>query len=233
MEQTVPEVELNSPYRYAIVNNPMKRVIALTVVFAVALFPAYLVSGVRVVEAQFTQDGRGFPLASPITILSPSNTTYNSSLLALNVTGKFLLEPNLVAFSYSIDGGNNATLPIEATFVPIEALRTYANGTTETGISVLSYYRLSGVVALPELSEGAHNITVFAEYQANNVIGLDACTVHFTIGGFHPPIMSNLAVESDCVAEPFPMALVTSVIVLVPIVGVGSLVYFRKRNKFV
>jgi hypothetical protein len=120
-----------------------------------------LMVGVRAVEAQL--DGQGFPPASPITILSPSNTTYNSSLLTLNVTIKFLLKPNLAAFSYSIDGGNNATSPIEATFVPIETLRTCANGTTETGISVFSYYILNGVVALPELSEEAHVIAVFAE----------------------------------------------------------------------
>jgi multisubunit Na+/H+ antiporter MnhC subunit len=233
VEQAVPKVELNSPYRYVISNNAMKRMIVLTVVFAVALFLAYLIIGVQIVEAQFTQDGQGFPIASPITILSPSKTTYNSSLLTLNVTSKFLLKPNLATFSYSLDGENNATLPIDATFVPIETLRTYANGTTETGISIFSYYRLSGDVALPELSEGTHTLTVFAEYQANNIIGLDACTVYFTVN-YATDLAGNIGASETIrfsIAEPFPTALVTSVIVLVAIISVGLLVYFKKCNK--
>jgi len=139
--------------------------------------------GVYSVKAQHTQDGQGFPLAGPLNISSPCNSTYSSGMLFLNVTSKFLLTPNLANFSYSLDGGENVTLPIEGTLFPIKVVRTYANGTTEKGISIFSYHILSGYADLPRLSDGSHNVAVFAEYHANGRVGFDACTVYFTVAG--------------------------------------------------
>ncbi len=139
-------------------------------------------AGIYSVEAQHTQDGQGFPLAGPLNISSPSNSTYSPGMLFLNVTSKFLLTPNFASFSYSLDGAENVTLPIEGTLFPIEVTRTYANGTTEKGISIFSYYILTGYADLPRLSDGSYSITVFAEYHANDRIGFDACTVCFTVG---------------------------------------------------
>jgi hypothetical protein len=159
----------------------MRKNVTLPAVLVFAFALSCLTIGVKVAIAQHTQDGQGFPIAGPLSIISPSNATYNSSLLTLNVTSNFLLAPNLANFSYSLDGDYNVTLPIAATFVPIEAVRTYANGTTEKCISIISYYRLSGYAELPELPDGSHNLTVFAEYQANNRVGFDSRTVYFTV----------------------------------------------------
>jgi len=42
-------------------------------------------------------------------------------------------------------------------------------------------FTITGEVALPELSEGQHNITVYAKYLANQVVAFDESTVYFTI----------------------------------------------------
>lgn len=143
-----------------------------------------LVVGVQTVKAPYTTDGRYFILASPLTITSPSNNTYTSSnMLILNVTFKLLLSPSCADVSYSVDGKNNATIPLTATREPVEVTRTYANGTTVivNSTSFFIPFTITGWVALPELPEGPHNITVYAKYNANNIIAFDNSTVYFTI----------------------------------------------------
>jgi hypothetical protein len=152
---------------------------ALTLILALLVL---LVAGVQTVKAPYTSDGQGFILASPINITSPSNITYSSNLLTLNVTFKLLLSPSCANVSYSIDGKNNATIPLTATRDLIEATITYENGTTVTGNATFAPYTITGEVVLPELAEGSHNITVYAKYNANNIIGLDKSIVYFTIG---------------------------------------------------
>jgi hypothetical protein len=54
-------------------------------------FPVFLASlmvGFPIVHAPYADDGRLFPLASPIKITSPSNTTYSSELLMINISFK-------------------------------------------------------------------------------------------------------------------------------------------------
>jgi hypothetical protein len=141
-----------------------------------------LAAGVQTGKAQYTTDGRAFILTSPISIVSPSNSTYSSSLLILNVTFKLLLSPSCANVSYSLDGKSNVTIPLTATHEPVEATRTYANGTTVTVNSTFMVpFTITGWAAVPDLSEGAHNITVYAKYNANNIIGLDNSIVYFTI----------------------------------------------------
>ncbi len=153
----------------------------ITVFLLFGLILVCTTNGIYSVEAQHTQDGQGFPLAGPLNISSPSNSTYSSRMLFLKVTSKFLLTPNFASFSYSLDGAENVTLPVEGTLFPIEVIRTYANGTTEKGISIFSYHILTGYADLTRLSDGSHNITVFAEYHANDWIGFDDSTVCFTV----------------------------------------------------
>jgi len=131
--------------------------------------------------AQFTEDGKPFIVASPINILSPSNITYNSSLLILNVTFKLLLGVNCVELCYSIDGKDNITITPTATRQLLEATITYKNGTTVKGNATFVPYIISGWAALPNLAEGSHKITVYTRYNANNIIGLDNGTSYFTI----------------------------------------------------
>jgi len=141
-----------------------------------------MVAGVNPVIAPYTSDGQGFPLATPISIASPSNITYSNNELTLIVTFKFLLDPRYSSLSYSLDGKNSVTVPLTGTQEPREVTRTYANGTSVLVNSTLMVpFTITGEVALPELSEGQHNITVYAKYIANQVVGLDESTVYFTI----------------------------------------------------
>ncbi len=130
---------------------------------------------------QHTADGKSYLLASPITIVFPSNTTYYSDHLTLNVTFKASNSPSLTSMNYSIDGKENATVPLNAVFEPIYALRTYPNGTTETVVSMYSQYVYTGEVSLTELSQHEHNIAVYTQYTGNNVVGYDSKQVSFFI----------------------------------------------------
>jgi hypothetical protein len=141
-----------------------------------------MVAGVNPVIAPYTSDGQGFPLVSPISIMSPSNITHSNSELTLIVTFKFLLSPKYSTLTYSLDGEDNVTIPLTGTQEPREVTRTYANGTSVTVNSTLMVpFNIKGEIALPELSEGQHNITVYAKYFANQVVAFDESTVHFTI----------------------------------------------------
>jgi hypothetical protein len=161
--------------------------------------------GVQTVEAAYTPGGAGFPLASGIDIKSPANTTYVSNLLMLNITVRSMISPKIYCYAmvYSVDGKNNVTIPVASTFVPIEATRTYPNGTTATVISAFcSYYSINGCVELPELSEGSHSLTVYARYDRISdentnwpELLLDNNTIQFTIN--KETTANNVTVDSE------------------------------------
>ncbi len=150
---------------------------ALTLIFAL-LFS--LVAAVQTVKAPYTADGQAFILASPLSIVSPSNVTYSSNVPNLNFTFLLLLSVACANVSYSIDGEGNTTIALVETRF-ITTTRTYENGTTAIVNATFAPSRVTGLATLPELPEGPHNITVYAKYNANNVIGLDNSTVYFTI----------------------------------------------------
>lgn len=168
----------------------MGKTIILLAVFVLGLLTSLLV-GVQTVKAQHTPDGQGFPLVSPISVTSPSNSTYSSSLLTLNITIQSLLYPSStnITMVYSVNGKDNATIPIVAG----------EPNPNEYPISPIIPITITGWVALPELPEGPHNITVYAKYQLAGTyhnIGLDSSTVYFTINDGNPPIISNLSLEN-------------------------------------
>jgi hypothetical protein len=70
---------------------------------------------------------------------------------------------------------------------------------------------IAGNTTLNDLSYGEHNVTVYATDIAGN-IGTSS-TIDFNI------------------AEPFPTALVVASVVLVVVIGIGLLVYFKKRKR--
>jgi len=138
--------------------------------------------GVQSVSAQHTSDGQVFPLAGPINIISPTNITYNYNILTLNVTSTYLLCPGYANLCYSLDGSNNVTIPLTGTQEPREITRTYDNGTIVIVNSTLNVpFILNGETTLSGLSEGNHNLVVYANYTANTVIGYDVSRVYFTI----------------------------------------------------
>lgn len=119
----------------------------------------------------------GFPLLYKINITSPSNSTYNSSALALNVNVTTLGGSNIrTSISYSLDGASNQTIPLT-----IE----YPAGNT------FMMARHLGSTDLSPLNEGSHTITVYVKCEyPNNDKPVDApdtitavynSTVYFTI----------------------------------------------------
>ncbi|WNZ30179.1 MAG: hypothetical protein IAX21_04835 [Candidatus Bathyarchaeota archaeon] len=194
---------------------------AIVLVFAFLI--SFATTGVPAVKPQYTESGEGFPLASPITITSPENSTYNSNELNLGVNCKFLLSPNYAQVSYSIDGKENGTIPLTGTQKTREVTRTYANGTTVVVNSTLMVpLIINGSVALPELTDGPHNITVNARYNADNIMGLDSSIVYFTIN--HSSLNQNIETISE-----FPEW--TPLLIVVFIVLVMVILYKYILNK--
>ena len=178
----------------------MGKTIILLAVFVLGLLTSLLI-GVQTVKAQYTPDGQGFILVSPINIISPSNSTYTPQSLTLNLTFKSFLDSSKanITIVYCVDGKTNTTIRTESTPVPIEAEITYANGTKTTGISIQSYYLVTGWATLPEMPEGSHSLTVYGKYEfpsSYHNIGLDNRTVYFTVNDGNPPIISNLSLEN-------------------------------------
>ena len=135
-------------------------------------------------SAQHTPDGEAFILVSSINITSPSNSTYTSQPLALNFSVKSSLKPEQsdVTFGYSIDGGQNTTLDVQLTPVPLE----YTDSNGQPAISIFSYYLITGCKTLPDLPNGSHSIMVYARYEfpgSYHNIGLDNRTIYFNIDG--------------------------------------------------
>jgi hypothetical protein len=150
----------------------------------VVLVSLVMVSVVRVqnVFAPYVSGGESFPLAGPLNISFPSNSTYDTNSLDLIVTSTYLLGPKYAEFCYSLDEEQNVSITLTGNQEPREATRTYANGTVEKVNSTLNVpFTLNGKTTLSGLAKGQHTLTVYAKYTANNVIGHDKSTVHFTV----------------------------------------------------
>ncbi len=161
---------------------------------------------IQAVNAATTPDGAGFPLASGINITSPINTTYPSGRLMLNISIRSIPGPIIYNYeiAYSLDGKDNVTMPVTATFVPVEATAHYANGTTAKVISAFySYYLIGGCVTLPELTQDIHNITVYEKCERKIGVNtnwpallLDKNTVEFAVNKGIPPKILDLSLEN-------------------------------------
>ena len=108
----------------------------------VSLVIGSLVTGTQVVSAG-SNDGMGF--SSGVYLYSPINTTYASRFLTLNLTFGAGLGVQC-SLNYSIDGVYNGPIPI----VP-------KNNEMHVVIQT------TGIVQLPELSEGSHCLTIYVE----------------------------------------------------------------------
>ena len=153
----------------------------LVVVLALLFFPTV---GVKCVKADSQTE---YPLASGLGITSPSNRTYISNLLTLNVTITAIVASNIrISMTYSLDGMINNTIPL--------ITHSRENSFQAT---------ITGSVILPALSYGSHNVTVFAKHTINNeLVHLDKNTVYFTRSDMIPPdelippIISNISLEN-------------------------------------
>jgi hypothetical protein len=164
------------------------------IVFALTLSLALLMSVVaetQIVKAQYTPDGQAFILVSPINIISPSNITYSTQSLTLNLTFKSFLDVSRanITIVYSVDGKTNTTINTQSTPVPM---------------GIQSYYLITGWTTLPEIPEGSHSITVYGKYEfpmSYHNVGLDNRTIYFTVNDGNPPIISNLTLENKTYSQ--------------------------------
>jgi hypothetical protein len=133
-----------------------------------------------------------------LTIISPSNTTYSSNSLILNVSIHRLFKPTEYdsRIMYSLNGENNVTVPSTATFFDM---------TTPDSIfsALMSYTSISGTAYLQNLSEGYYFLTVFGVYERARGISTkypavmhDTETVYFIINDGVAPSLANLGIEN-------------------------------------
>jgi len=134
----------------------MKIALAVLLIFALVVSLTAGLQIIEVVEANFV------PTTNVNPILSPTNTTYSTNSLTLQVTVGFALtKDNWIG--YSIDGKENVTL---------------------TGVEYKIDELWQGVnitVPLPILSEGSHRIDVYTQSVTLNYAVSDSKTVFFTI----------------------------------------------------
>jgi N-acetylneuraminic acid mutarotase len=220
----------------------------------------YAIGGEKVITApffgnvdQYTPFGYDFP--PRISVLSPESKVYNESSVALT----FRVNEPVSWMSYSLDGQDNVTVSGNATLsglsIGLHNVTVYANdtagnmGVSETikftialVIHVLSPERrtydtssiplnftansalaqitycldgeknitISGNTTLTGLANGDYALTVYAKDEAGNVGTSE--TILFTVD------------------VPVPTTLVIASVITVAVVGVGLLIYFKKRK---
>jgi hypothetical protein len=153
------------------------------------------------------------PTNPTIIIESPINSTYNVNSLTLNVTIKTMktlfegenpMQNTTRLVTYSLDGESPAALT-ETSY--------------DNNVSLGSNVTYTGFAVLPKLTDGTHNITVYAEYDYDHYYEIyrqSETSVFFAI---------------DTVV-PFPTVLVTTASgACLAIAGIGLLVYFKKRQR--
>jgi hypothetical protein len=138
-----------------------------------------------------------------LTIISPTNTTYSSNSLILNVTINRQFKPTEYdsRIIYSLNGENNVSVPSTETFFDM---------TTPESIwtSLMSYTSISGAASLQNLSEGYYFLTVFGVYERARGISTkypavmqDIKTVYFTINDGIAPSLTNLSIENKTYSQ--------------------------------
>jgi hypothetical protein len=148
------------------------------------------------------------PYSYGINVISPTNTTYNSNSLLLNVTIRRPVSPNDYEFKimYSLNGDANVTVPSTATFydksIPV-SIQSF----------LLSYTLAKGVAFLSNLSEGSHYLTVYGIYlHKGPTVGTnwpavmhDIQTIYFMINDGVPPSIKTLQTQNVTYQNSLPL----------------------------
>ena len=138
-----------------------------------------------------------------LTIISPSNTTYSSNSLMLNVTIYRLFKPDEydTRIMYSLNGETNVT---------VSSTETFLDRTTPDSIwsALMSCTIISGTASLQNLSEGYHSLSVIGLYERARGISTkypaimhDTQTVYFTIDNGITPSLTNLQIENTTYSQ--------------------------------
>ena len=170
-----------------------------------------------IVGAMFVNLGKANPIPSiytEITIEQPLNTTYhvNTVLLRFSVDTAYALN----SYYYSLDGQKRQQ--VENTTIILQ--ENINAGKSPTIIRTV----LNGSCVLSNLSEGWHNVTV---YQISHLIGGDP--------EYEIPFLESIIFKIDTSLPSteqvhFPTTFVIASVVTVAIIGIGFLVYFKKRK---
>ena len=185
------------------------------VLFAV-IFAVSILIGIQAVEVAEASN----PWFSTI-IKSPTNSTYNTSPLILETTTNGLSGSNVYYSStYSLDGKQNVTIPF----------------TTETHEKSFSI-TMTGIAALPLLSEGFHSITVYEKVDVGTTPPKnywESYTVNFSVAQqiqssssiATSPTINETQLPNSQPNSPMPTAI--AVIIVIAVASI-VLVYFKKR----
>ncbi len=138
-----------------------------------------------------------------ITVLTTQDKTYSTSDVALN----FTVSESALWVGYSLDGKTNVSIT-ESTSQP-----TYSYGS-------YNYH-----VVLTGLAEGPHTLTLYANDTAGNTGKSE--TIQFTVAQETQTQQNKPESQSS---TPFPTLWIVAAVVMVAVVGVGLLFYFKKRK---
>jgi hypothetical protein len=116
------------------------------------------------------------------------------------------IPPNISILSPEPKAYNTSDVPLDFTVNETVAQISYSLDGQEN-------ITAAGNMTLTQLSNGAHNVTVYATDEAGNMGASE--TVTFTVA----------------VPEPFPTTLVIASVIIVAVISVGLLVYFKKRKR--
>ena len=183
----------------------MKKIALAIVIFTLL---ASIISGTMLVNFAYANP---MPTDPVISIESPVDKTYDVNSLVLNITivtkyDGYYFTSTRRGVSYSLDGNTKiAVAEIDYTFDEEEKASTF-----------------NGSAVLSELTNGPHSLTIFAEYDYDVKIIQSQKSSNFTID-----TKSNSSIDTG--ANSFPTTLVIGTIVTAAIVGVGLIVYFKKR----
>jgi len=163
-----------------------------------------------------------------ISIQSPQNGTLNSAQILLNFTVKKWDISDVYSYFYILDGQDYHS------GVKIEEIQ-FVGEETISEEHLFSYVEttLRGQAVLPSLSDGAHSVTVFigqvVGYGTIRPANVDpfSTTTNFNVDS----TIQSSPTPQENEQKPFPTTLVIVVLIAsITVVGVGLLVYFKKRK---
>jgi hypothetical protein len=134
--------------------------------------------------------------------------SYGVSVGSVLTTVSFNIDfipPNISILSPETKAYNTSDVPLDFTVNETASQITYSLDGQENVTA-------AGNMTLTRLSNGAHNVTVYATDEAGNLGASETAT--FTVA----------------VPEPFPTVLVVASVITVAVIGAGLLVYFKKRK---
>jgi hypothetical protein len=169
----------------------------------VILVTVFFLSGLFCLQLPELAGANPSPGPISLSIHSPSSQGENSNLVLLNVS--------VVVYRDSLEGSENRWIAYSLDNQNNKTMAPHYEGViTEVGFP----FSMVTAMATLRVPEGLHNITVYAKYNYGGWISEGSKSVEFVVGtpeGFNPSsISAGLAIFA--------------------VVGIGSLVYLKKRK---